>query len=302
MDLKKIYFWSFIVLLASYITLTFILPIDPKVLDKYNLTTTQLRLLNLTVVVPIAAIYLSALYGFLRFYDYTLKIRKTKEGQSFNSLSRGIMVLAFSLPIISIVGAVSSYIKFQYPDLLPVTVTVQNYINLLLSGTAIYFIVQGGQGLYSTLKNKGRIINPALALAGPIILASIFTWLITSHAPGSTPDRSFYIPEWLEVLTFAVPYTFIWCAGFGSIILLWKYKNGVKGSIYKRAFDNLSKGLAVIILMSILIQFITTLSERLSRLDLTPLLLLVYFLILLYAVGYGLVARGAKKLKEIEEA
>jgi len=288
--------------LASYIALTFIRPIDPKVLAKYNLSPNGLRLLNLTVVLPITAIYLSALYGFLRFYDYTIKIRGAKEEQYFDSLSRGLMVLAFSLPITSIIGATSSYIKFKYPDSLALTVTVQNYISLILSGTAIYFISRGAQGLFSTLRNKNHRLHPAIALAGPIALASVYTWLITSHGPGHTTDRGYYLPEWLEVFTLAIPYTFIWCAGFGSIILLWKYKNGVKGIIYRRAFDNLSKGLGVIILMSILIQFITTLSERLSRLDLTPLLLIVYLLILLYAVGYGLVARGANRLKGIEEA
>jgi len=139
-------------------------------------------------------------------------------------------------------------------------------------------------------------------LGGPIILASVYTWLITTHGPGVAPDKSFYLPDWVIVFTLAVPYTFIWCVGFNAVYQLREYKNGVKGTIYKRAFENLSKGFGVIILLSITIQFITTLAAQLSRLNLTPLLLVVYLLILLYAVGYGLVARGSNKLRGIEEA
>jgi hypothetical protein len=300
--LRKVYAWSFILLLAIYISLTFILPVDPHILEKYGLTQNKIRLLNFTIVIPVAAIYLVALYGFIRFYDYTTKIQGTKEGRHFDKISKGLLVLAFSLPITSIVGAIASYIKFKYPDALPITASIQSYITLILSGIAILLIAQGAQGLFNALKKNKRLLHPAIALAGPIILASVYTWLITTHGPGVAPDRSFYLPDWIIVFTLAVPYTFIWCVGFNAIFYLREYKNGVRGIIYKRAFEDLSKGFGVIILMSITIQFITTLSAQLSRLNLTPLLALVYLLVLFYAVGYGFVARGANKLRGIEEA
>jgi hypothetical protein len=49
------------------------------------------------------------------------------------------------------------------------------------------------------------------------------------------------------------------------------------------------------------LQFLTTITEQLNRLNLAPLLIVLYLLIAFYAVGYALVARGAKKLKKIED-
>jgi hypothetical protein len=63
----------------------------------------------------------------------------------------------------------------------------------------------------------------------------------------------------------------------------------------------LAKGIGGVILISILIQFLTTASARLNRLNLTPLLIIVYCLLLLYGIAYGFIAVGAKRLKRIEE-
>ncbi len=300
--MKRMYYWSFIVLLAFYIVLTFSLPPDPQVISRYQLTPADLRLLNLSIVIPITAIYLSALFGFLRVKDYSHNIHKTKEGPYFKDLANGLMVLAFSLPVNSIIGALFSYSRYRHQNLLPALTILRGYTTLALAGTAIYLISKGAQGLYDSLKQKEKLLNPTLALAGPILISSFFTWLITAQEVTTNSQKTYYLPQWLIILSIAIPYTLIWCMGVKAAFQLYRYKSGVKGSVYKQIFDNLSKGVGVIIVVSILIQFITTLSEQLSRLNLSPLLLIIYLLIILYAIGFGLVARGSKKLKMIEEA
>lgn len=114
-------------------------------------------------------------------------------------------------------------------------------------------------------------------------------------------EPTYYLPNWLIILTLAVPYVYVWCVGINAVRNLNIYKNRVKGLVYKRAIDYLAKGIAVIIVLSIFIQLIAVLSAQLNRLNLTPLLAVIYLLLVLYALGYGLVSRGAKRLKQIEE-
>lgn len=300
--MKKVFTWIFLALLATYVILAFALPVNPETMSKYGLSETKLRLLRMSTVLPLAAVYLGALYGFTRIRDYADKIRGTKESPHFDKLAMGLTVLAFSLPVNSIVSTLAKYVKHAHPYFMADITIARQYLALALAFTAMYLISKGASGLYNTLKNITLPKQPMYVLLGPIILASVYTWLIVAQS-GSMPDgQPYYLPIWAVVITIAIPYIFLWCVGAWAAFHLYIYQQGVKGLIYKRAIDNLAKGIAVIVLISISLQFLTTLSGLLNRLDLSPLLAVVYVLIAFYALGYALVARGAKQLKQIEEA
>ncbi len=300
--MKRVYVGIFALLMLTYIVLNFTLPTDPQSLEKYQLTQTGARLLTFTFVAPLIIIYTAAFYGFIRFDDYADKVRKTKEGPHFQKLAVGLMILAFSLPIQSIIGSLFNYVKHGNEGLVPVVTVFREYTLLIFAFAAVFMIAKGAEGLFETLrKSKKKTIPSNYALIGTIIIASVYTWLITAESSTAVAEPAHYLPDWLIVLTLAIPYVFVWCIGIRAALQLHHYQNGIKGVIYKRAFDYLSRGVGVIIFISIFLQFITTLTEHLNRLSLAPLLLVFYFLVALYGVGYGFVARGAKKLKQIEE-
>lgn len=292
----------FIALLATYVTLAFSLPTDPKVLSRYDFSQTEARLLNITVIVPLVLIYLTALYGFVRFYLYAASVRQSKEGPGLQQLSKGLMALAFSLPVSSIVGSLSGYIKHRQPALEAEAVIFRNYVTLLFAATALFLIAQGAQKLYDTLKKRNGSTLPLVGFSGAILLASVYTWLIMTRDRGVSGTEAYFLPDWLLLVTFVVPLTIAWSLGIRAAFQLYDYQRSVKGSLYRRALQYVSVGIGVLIGVSVLIQWLTTMTEQLNRLNLTPLLALVYFLVLLYAGGYGLLARGAKKLKQFEEA
>lgn len=299
--MNKKYLWSFLALIAVYIALAFILPTNPETLNRYEISENQARLLNLTIVIPLSAVYLVALYGFLRFKSYADSIKDSKEGEPFLHLSTGLMVLAFGLPITSILGALLNYMEFQYTDLVASATIVRNYVSLLFALLAFLYLARGAEGLRRTLKNKKIKSHPVIRLLGPIMLASLFTWLITSQSPSEVSEPVYYMPNWLIILTLVVPYVYIWCAGINAVRNLYVYKERINGFIYKRAINYLEKGIAIIISLSIILQFMSALSAQINQLNLTPLLGVVYVLVFLYVLGYGLVGRGAKRLKQIEE-
>ncbi len=300
--MKNRYFWAFTSLIVIYIGLAFGLPSDPEILKRYEISQNQARLLNLTIIAPIVVVYFTALYGFLRFRTYAKSVEDSKEGRPLKQLSIGLAVLAFGLPISSIIGSLTNYIQFDQSQWMSTASIFRSYISLLFPLIAFTYISLGAQGLVDTLKRQSVFHRPILSLLGPIILASVFTWLITSQPHETASQISYHLPNWLVILTLAVPYVYIWCRGIQAAYKLNMYKGTVKGLLYKRAIDYLAKGICVIIGLSILVQLITTLSAQLNRLDLGPLLLILYLLVALFALGYGLVARGAKKLKQIEEA
>ena len=299
--MKQAYKWVFLVLLATYVTLAFTLPTNPETLQRLEVSQGQARLLNLTVVIPLSLVYLGALYGFMRIKDYAEKVKDSREGPHFETLARGLMVLAFSLPINSIVSSLTSYIRHAQPHMLSDISIIRQYLALALAFTAIALLARGAQGLFGTLKNASVNRQSFYAIIGPIVLACVYTWLILSQGAGTSDNQPYFMPDWVVITTIAIPYIYAWCIGSWAAVLLYKYHAKVKGVIYKRALDNLAKGIAGVILVSIFLQFLTTLSGLLNRLDLTPLLGVVYVLIALYALGYGLIAQGAKKLKQIEE-
>lgn len=289
----------FVASAVVYAAVVLLLPADPAVLERYDITQAGARLLNLSIIVPAEAIWFTALYGYIRLKSYARLISESAEGAPFNRLADGLGILALSLPLRGVVSAILNHLAINDPGLETVATVVSNYTGLAFALVSFMLIASGARGLLLSLHSRqgdGLISNYAvLAL---VLLSSIFTWLILS---GPTGTDAYETPDWVVILTLAVPYLFAWYQGALATYRLYIYKSRVSGLLYRQAFGNIAAGIGLILLLSILIQLITTISERLNRWDLTPVLLLVYLLVLLYAVGFGLVARGAKKFKKIEE-
>lgn len=293
--------YVFVLLCLLYAAITLLSPIDPAVLSKYAITESHARLLTLSVVVPLITIWSTAIYGSTRFKDYSDFIEDTNEGLPFKFISRGLIVFAYSLPINAIISSVLSYFAVKNPDFLSTSTIIRNYSGLILPAVGISLIGKGANGLIASLKQKRIQTWPPMALPGIIILSSIYTWLVTTRPFSGTADTSYFLPNWLILSTLVIPYVYIWCQGILSAYKLFVYKDHIKGAVYKKSLDYLAKGVTAIIVLSILSQFLISISVRINRLNLTPILALIYIIIALNALGYGLVARSAKKLKLIEE-
>ena len=82
---------------------------------------------------------------------------------------------------------------------------------------------------------------------------------------------------------------------------LTKYQRDVKGVIYKQSLANLTRGIGLIVSLSIGIQLLTTLIEGVDSTDFRLIVLTIYILLAFYALSFGLVASGARRLKKLEE-
>jgi hypothetical protein len=296
--------YLFLLLTAVYVLLVMLLPTDPATLARYHITQGQARLLNLTVVLPLAAIWYLALNGFVRFWQYSKIIRNTNEGWSFTMLAYGLMILAFSLPLNAIVSAIFNYVSIHNTNFLPTATILRNYITLVLAIISFGLLARGAVLLVISHKEKIRYkpVMPLFMAPVMIILTSVFTWLVVANQHElSNGQNSYYLPNWLVILTIVIPYLAAWVAGILSIYYIYIYHQKVKGAVYKQAFSELAKGLAMVTFISVFVQLLVTITEQINRLKLTPILLLIYLLVILYAVGFWFIAHGAKKLQTFEE-
>lgn len=298
----RAYVAAFILLIAVYIAILFGLPANPEVLERYDLTEGQAKILNAAIAIPSVLIWLIALYGFLNIKAYADRVADTKEGKGFQYLSIGLVILAFSLPLNSITSVILGLIAAGNPDALASATIIRNYFIIALAFATFTSLLLGARALTNTLKRKAFSDIPDGFTALIVVLTAIYTWLIAAKPFNDGMDeRIYYLPSWLLVLTVAIPYILAWKWGMRASYYLYQYHKGVKGIVYKSAFKDMARGIGVVIFVAILIQLITTSTAQLHRLNLTPILLIVYGLLAMYTIGFLLVARGSKKLKQLED-
>lgn len=292
----------FIILIVVYLWLSLSAPVDTEAVERFHITAGELTRLRLTITLPVIGIWLLALYGFLRLLDYAKSIKGAPESGPLRLIGKGLMILAFGLPIASIAASIASTQGNSNETLLPLATVAKNYFQLIFPLIAFSYIAVGAEQLAATVRIKHKMRQEKLISFIFILVSSVYTAFIISNPFTEVPISDLYfIPTWLVVVTIVVPYLFTWFNGLTAGYYILKYKNHVKGHLYKHAFGRLALGLIVITIVAIMIRIFTTLNEQLTQLELSPLLMIVYALVLLYGLGYALVASGSKKLTKLEE-
>jgi len=302
----KRYYWLLAVLVILYIVSIFVLKTDSATLARYHISDVQLKFLSLTIIIPAFAIWLAAFYSIVNTGKYAQKIKNTPHGEGFGHLANGVVIIGLGLPITSIVGRLLTYAVQQNAVSQAFSTIVSTHLTIVFYIVGFFFLYRGARLLAGSVRAKlsQRQVSGAI---GALALISAFYAFATlsdpsrmaAHAPATT--ATYYMPDWLILLTVIIPYIVIWALGFFTTLLLATYYQKVGGAIYRAALVKLNFGFFVVILALIILQFITTVTTNLSGWGLSALLLLVYLLLAVIAIGYVLIALGAKGLAKLEE-
>lgn len=300
---KSNQFIIFLLITLIYVWVTLSLPVDPAALQRYHLNQVQAIWTNLSVIIPLAAVWLSAFYGYITFRSYAENIKDSVDGEVLHKLSTGLMILAFSLPLLALIGAVFSHLAAGHPKYLGVMVVVRHIFVVGFPLAAFMIISNATELLVKQIKRRTSFLqNHNLLSLLVIIASSLFCGVIVALMDENAAPKNLYsFPAWAVILLLVVPYMYLWYRGITAVYNLYFYRKHVKGHLYKKSFGYLAFGLGTVIVLAILIQLATVLTPQLQRLHFTPLLFMVYALIALYALGYGMIAAGAKRLTKIEE-
>lgn len=294
---------SIVILTIVYLVVTFATPVDQATLHRYHVSSGSVEVLLLTITLPYIVIWYMALIGYLRLRDYTQAIKDTKDGAALGRISMGILWLTLWLPVAAVVSALTSYYYHKHPAATAQMVWLNNYAGILLLFPAFWFCYDGSRKLVRLVRQPERML--LVGAVAYIIFAVLYTFLTLHDSSRRVPSHgvtvaSYYLQDWLIVTTIIIPRLVEWLLGFQAAYNLYVYQTKVKGTIYKEALSRLSVGLSSIVVIIIILRCLQSLSGQLNKESLGILLLLIYVLLILIAVGYALIARGAKNLKRIE--
>lgn len=292
----------FVLLVILHVLLSYRIPVAKETVERFELDHTEALWLRTAVLIPTLIIWTIALYGFLHILRYGSTIKESPESKPISMLGTGLMLLAFGFPIASIAGNVATIFITENPNFEPAVTIIRNYIQILFPLLAFIYLKYGASGLVKTVRTKANKVQENLLIVGYTLLASGYTVLMFSTPFSDTHiEQIYFLPMWLIVVTVITPYLFTWYNGIVAAYQIIRYKNQVKGVVYKNVFSRFASGLIVITITAVLIRVLITLIEQITELNLSPLLALVYILLIFYGIGYGLVASGSRQLTKIEK-
>ena len=277
---------------------------NKQALQHYHLTSTSVRVLDLTILLPIVAIWIVALLGYLRFKTYTTLIAGAKDGQAFTTIGYGVALLVLWSPLSTILSQAATQYYTYHPSATTTLVWLNNYFNLILLTAAFWLLYTGSKKLMSLIKTPDfRLYQPTTLIF--IAFAVLYTFLVLSdslrnHAVKGSIS-SYYSPDWVIVITIVIPRLIAWYVGLQAVQNILLYRHRVKGRLYRKALERLAYGLGGVIGSVIVLRIVQSLTAPLLKANLGALLAIIYVLLIIIAIGYVLIAQGAKRLQKIEE-
>lgn len=302
---KRIYL-LFGILALIYIGLILFLPPDASSLTRYSISPERSKQLALTIAVPYVLIWFIAFYGYWNIRHYADTIRKSADGRALKTISDGLLILAIGLPVAAILGNLLTFVGRTYPNYLALSTVTGVYIDMMIGVLGMTKIHNGAQELVE-IADEGAKTKPAyIVMIFIAIIGTVYTYLTMTNPARQFPNpntgrAAYYLPDWLLILTVILPYLYIWYSGLKAAYYIAYYRRNVNGLLYRSALANVARGIVAIIISRIFLRFLTSMNTLVSTWSLKYLLVVIYILILIIGIGYGLVARGAKKLKKIEE-
>lgn len=296
----------FALLAVVYLGLVIFLPANATTLTRYNLSAAHARNLNLGVALPYIVIWFVAFFGYIKLKNYSQIIIKSVDGKALSRISDGLLVLAIGLPVSAILSRILGYIGRSQAHLLPTTTIASIYIDLLIGLLATTIIFIGAKHLVDTVNNKIKTEPSYAVMISLALVGTPFIYLTLTNPVRQFPSEelgraAYYLPDALIVITVILPLLVAWYMGLTAVYYILAYRKYVKGVIYRSALGFLASGLVFIILARIAIRYLTSLNTVISQWSLNYLLIAVYILLVLIAIGFMLIAKGTKKLKMIEE-
>ncbi len=291
-------FYCYVAFVLIYSAVTLLPPPLPATLIRYHISADRLRILDITIILILAAIWFVGFYGYAKLRAYSELIRKTKDGKQIAKLVTGLLFLVLWLPVTSVSSAILNYFVVKHPGVRDGVVIVNNYVNLLFPLIGFAYISNGARGLSELVKQR-----PSQRAANLLAIFLIYIGLADYHLVASTPGRAdiYHMSFWLITTTLVAPYICMWFIGLLAAYEIFSYRLKAPGIVYRDCWRFLALGLWWLIIVSIGFQYLTTVASRLDQLSIYWILGIIYSLLLILSVGFVLIAAGCRKLQRMEE-
>ena len=292
-------FIAFSILAGLYLFLNIVLPPNSPTIDAYNLSNTEYRVLVLLVGIPLVVVWFASFYGYALLMRYTEVLKRQQEAAAFYSIAYGLRLLAWGLPIIAIISTILGGIVHANIELADTALIIVHYLPVVVSVASFWFISNGSRKLTELSRTRPSHMATRLLFGMFIIVGVLFSYVtITTASHDSNP---YHLPMWLILLTIIMPYLYAWFMGLYATYEIYLYSLKTKGVLYRRALSSLVTGIILTIITAVIFQYTQSDTLRLRRISFSWVFVGIYLLLTLYAAGFLLIARGAKRLKKFEE-
>jgi hypothetical protein len=295
---------DYILLTILYLILVIILPANQAAMHSYNLSASQYHILYIVVALPLVAIWFTAFYGAAKLTQYAQLIKRTREGQCFDWLSRGATWLAWSLPVTAMVMLFANAIANSHPGFQGWGVIITDYVTLAIDLAAFTMLGKGARGLTAHTKIQLNLVQARQVIVFFLLIGVGYCFLIFRNLDLSSLQASnnpYYLPVWLLITTIIIPYLYSWFTGLLAAYELILYGRKVTGVLYRQSVRLLAFGSVCVIAGSISAQYLLSATPRYGHLSLNSTLVLINLIYICMAAGFIFISIGAHRLKRIEE-
>ncbi len=289
--------WS----IYAYLTLT-----SPNTVNQYHLSQQTIHIIRISFAIPYLLIWLSAAYSYVKIKRYAVAISPSSESLAFKKIGTVVLLLLSSL-VISTYASTARNIMAEIPQMRPILTILTNYAYVFPYLFAFVLLYRSTKEFGQQQANIKFTVRNCVVYGIPLVLLA-YAWLELIFTnpyrvvPGSASKfASYYLKDSLLILTVVIPLFISWFIGLLSVIKLKIYHQKVAGKIYRNALSSLVNGLIGVIAASVFLQALLSLGpQRLLDLGLEKLLGFVYLFLIIQALGFYFIAKGANNLTKIE--
>jgi hypothetical protein len=267
----------------------------------YHLPPGVLNSIRITILLPILLFWFIAIYGAQTFSRYADLVSGSPEESPLRLLS----VALYLTLVYFITGAIFGQLLHFYTTSpgYPGLVVLHGHLSAIITLIAFGFFYLGSSKLLNTASIKTLTRNIWIVAGAATVIAAGFalrflTMPVSSSAIATSSLA--YVPRWILLITMFLPYFVSWALGTLAVINIYRYARRVQGVLYREALRDLARGLILVICFSALGGVLVLIGNTIATLSIGPILLILYFALLLYGAGYALIATGARKLSRIE--
>lgn len=297
--------YIYIPIAAFYLLLSYIYPLDNATIARRHLGVSAAQAVSFSVAVCMLALWVIALYSASRLRQYSSSIRQYQDGAAFVSLSAGVQLLAWYLPVRGIAKLAFNYWSYLNPAISTPSNILMTYGNLLISLIAFLLIGRGAHAFMSITRARVSLRLVYLLGGAFIVLAVWYCYTSLTASSDIMPYNWLVIaqhgiPILTRLATVVAPYLFMWLVGLIAVYEILLYQRNVKGIVYRRSLQLLSSGLAAVVVVSICLQLATANARSLQMLPFALVVTVTYSLIILLGIAFVLILKGVDRLQQLE--
>jgi hypothetical protein len=286
---------------VCYAIVSLFVPLSRETRQAYNLSLTQAHIISFIAVLPLFVVWYVAFYCYGVLQKYAHTVRKGPEGEAFQKIADGVMVLSWGLIVQAFASLILGNVADQTDSFRSVTIILQNYITLAFPVVAFTLIASGTRKLLPAKHGYNTLPSSRLLIVTFAVVAAVYSYLIVHlhHKSGYDP---YHLNSFWLLATIIVPYLYAWLSGLVAAFDVSLHARVTHGLLYKRSLKLLSAGMIILIAASILLQYMNSLflSDSAGT-SINAVLLVDYILLFGMAIGYVMMISGVRGLQKIEE-